>query len=476
MSLTPFPQAPASPASPHGNRAQSFQTIPAGAAYRIVNARVPADLAPALAEHGDADRLAPCEIVIDGAQVSMFGPPGSFPVAADLPTVDLSDGIVLPRFVDIHTHLDKGHIWPRARNPNGTADGARVAVTNDRETRWIAEDVRERMNFALRCAYAHGTAAIRTHLDCHGGRQGPISFPVFAETRADWKDRIALQAVALFPVDYAVDDPAGFKTLADIVERHGGIMGGVTYMGEKLSPKVDAALDALFATAAARGLDVDLHVDESCASDAVSLERVADAALRHKFKGRVLCGHCCSLALASDEDFKRIAGKLAEADVAIVSLPMVNMYLQDRTQRRTPRLRGVAPLHELDQAGVRVMVASDNTRDPFHAYGDLDMIEVFREATRILHLDHSDRPWARMFGAASAEQMGLPKLCRIATGEPADLILTRARSFQELMSRPQSDRVVLVRGRQIDTTLPDYRELDHLYAKPLFEAALAASA
>ncbi len=475
MTLTPVPHAPASPASPHGNRARSFLTVPATAAYRIINARVPVDLAPALQDTGDADRLTPCEIVVDGTKVSMFGAPGSFPVAADLPTVDLSDGIVLPRFVDVHTHLDKGHIWPRAANPDGTPDGARGAVMADRETRWVADDVRERMDFSLRCAYAHGTAAIRTHLDSLG-RQAAISFPVFAEMREAWKGRIALQASALFPADIAIDDEPQFRALADIVERHGGIMGGVTYMGEKLSPKIDAVLDKLFEMAAARGLELDLHVDESCAPDAVSLERIADAALRHKFKGRVLCGHCCSLALASEEDFKRIAGKLAEADVAIVSLPMVNMYLQDRKAMRTPRLRGVAPLHELDTAGVRVMVSSDNTRDPFHAYGDLDMMEVFREATRILHFDHSDRPWARMFGAASAEHMGLPKLCRITAGELADLVLTRARSFQELMSRPQSDRVVLVNGKQIDTTLPDYRELDHLYAKPVLEAGRAATA
>ena len=30
------------------------------------------------------------------------------------------------------------------------------------------------------------------------------------------------------------------------------------------------------------------------------------------------------------------------------------------------------------------------------------------------------------------------------------------------MSRPQSDRVVLRAGAAIDTTLPDYRELDDL--------------
>jgi len=39
-------------------------------------------------------------------------------------------------------------------------------------------------------------------------------------------------------------------------------------------------------------------------------------------------------------------------------------------------------------------------------------------------------------------------------------VLTRARTMNELLSRPQSGRVVLCAGKQIDRTLPDYRELD----------------
>jgi cytosine deaminase len=58
--------------------------------------------------------------------------------------------------------------------------------------------------------------------------------------------------------------------------------------------------------------------------------------------------------------------------------------------------------------------------------------------------------------------MGLSTIGAIGPGRPADLVLTRARSFDELVSRPQSDRVVLRAGRPIDTRLPDYAELDHL--------------
>src|SRR5262245_30182572 len=196
--------------------ARSFLTAPKGDAFRIVNARVLVDLAPALGGRADADRIAACEIVVDRGRVSALRAPGAHPGTDDLPVVNLHDGIVLPRFVEVHTHLDKGHIWPRIQNDNGTVLGAREAILRDRETRWTAEDVRERMEFSLRCAYAHGTAAIRTHIDSYG-KQTAISFPVFAEAREAWKDRIALQAVSLFPTEVAVTDEAQFRNIADIV-------------------------------------------------------------------------------------------------------------------------------------------------------------------------------------------------------------------------------------------------------------------
>jgi cytosine deaminase len=443
-----------------------FITIPSAHRYRIINARIPIDLAPELEKPGDANRFAACEIHVENGRIAALNPPGRSTPAADEPTLDLRDGIALPRFVDIHTHIDKGHIWPRSPNPDGSFFGARTAVAEDRETNWNAEDVRARMDFSLRCAFAHGTAALRTHLDSLG-KQAAISWPVFAEMRETWKDRIALQGVALFATELAVDDEPQFRLIVNTVVRHGGKLGGITFLGEAPTPKLELALDRTFAIAAAHGLDLDLHVDESISPDARSLERVAHAALRHRFMGRIVVGHCCSLTLAEDDHRTRVIGLLGEANVAVISLPMCNMYLQDRTPGRTARLRAVAPLHELDAAGIAVAVASDNTRDPFYAYGDLDMLEVFREATRILQLDHSDRPWLRLFGLAPAEIAGFRQHGRIGTGLPADLVLTRARTIQELLSRPQHDRVVLVNGRAIDRTLPDYRELDYLFKSTL---------
>jgi cytosine deaminase len=425
--------------------------------FRLANARVPVCLVADAAQlKPNADGLASCDIMIEKERIAAIGP---VTAANDgLPRFDLDRGIVLPRLVDVHTHIDKGHIWARAQNPDGTHMGARTAVMADREANWSREDVAKRMDFALRCAFAHGTGALRTHIDSYP-KQTPISWPLFAEMREAWKGRIALQAVSLFPIDFALNDEAGFRTLVETVAKHGGLLGGLTFLGEAPNAKADAALDKIFKAAAANGLDLDFHVDESDSPLARSLGQIAEAALRHKFKGRIVAGHCCSLALADDNERATIIARVAEAGIAVVSLPMCNMYLQDRQAGRTPRWRGVAPLHELDAAGVTVMAASDNTRDPFYAYGDLDMLEVYREATRILHFDHSDRPWLKAVAATPGEVMGLPH-GRMAVGAPAGLVLTRARTMNVLLSRPQIDRVVLCAGRQVDRTLPDYRELD----------------
>jgi cytosine deaminase len=438
-----------------------FATLPAAGDYRIVNARAPACLVAAPGLGADAEGFARIDVAIGGGRIDSIVPSGTPTLDSDRPALKLDGGILLPRLVDIHTHLDKGQIWARRPNPDGTFMGALTSVSADREARWSAEDVARRMDFSLRCALSHGTGAVRTHLDSIGP-QSAITWPIFAQARERWAGRIALQGVALFALSRVLQEPAEFDRLTGLVAEHGGVLGGVTFEGRAPDRDTDAALDRLVQAAKARGLDLDLHVDESNELEARTLERVADAVLRNGYEGKVLCGHCCALSLLPPAELDRLIAKVVEARLAVVSLPMCNMYLQDRLAHRTPRWRGVAPLHELRAAGVPVMVASDNTRDPFYAYGDLDMLEVFREATRILHLDHSGPDWIRSVASTPADLMGLDRCGRLEAGDAADLILLRARSWTELMARPQADRTVLVNGAPIDAAPPDYRELDDL--------------
>ncbi len=429
----------------------AFMSPPNAARFVLSNATIPALTLSGLAAPS-SEGLVKVDIVVADGLVSDIVAPGTAP--AEYPRVDMRDGMVWPTFVDMHTHLDKGHIWERRPNPDGSFIGALDAVRTDREANWSADDVRKRMEFSLRSAYAHGTGLIRTHLDSLAP-QHRISFEVFASVREAWKDKIALQAVALFPLDSMVDD-AFFADLLRVVRDTGGLMGGVT----QLNSGLDAQLNKLFRAAADNGLDIDLHVDETEDKEVLTLKAIAEAVLRNGFTGKVTAGHCCSLARQDENIARATIDLVAKAGISIVSLPMCNMYLQDRHAGRTPRWRGVTLLHELAAAGVPTAVASDNTRDPFYAYGDLDPVEVFREAVRILHLDHPLDTAARVITTSPAEILGRPDIGHIAVGSPADLVLFSARRWSEFLSRPQSDRVVLRKGKVIDRSLPDYRELD----------------
>ena len=68
-------------------------------------------------------------------------------VSEDVPVIDLHQGMVWPCFVDVHTHLDKGHIWERSPNRDGTFDTALSTVLRDSTEYWREEDVYQRMEF-----------------------------------------------------------------------------------------------------------------------------------------------------------------------------------------------------------------------------------------------------------------------------------------------------------------------------------------
>ncbi|MEM1315026.1 MAG: amidohydrolase family protein, partial [Pseudomonadota bacterium] len=220
-----------------------------------------------------------------------------------------------------------------------------------------------------------------------------------------------------------------------------------------------------FETAGARALAADFHTDETLDPASETLRAIAEAVIRTGFDAPVVAGHCCSLSTQDEKRALETLDLVAEAGVSMISLPLCNLYLQDRVPGRTPRHRGVTLVHEAAERGIPVAFASDNTRDPFYAYGDLDMLEVMREATRIAHLDHAGEDWPLAFTRAPAAICGV-EAPSLAQGAPADLVLCRARSWTELLSRPQSDRIVIRDGRVIDRAPPDYAELDAVVGAP----------
>ena len=221
---------------------------------------------------------------------------------------EMDGRMVLPCFVDCHTHIDKGHIWPRTPNPDGTlhvgarrgrpATARRAGAPRTSRAAWIS-----------RCAAPTRTAPRRsapTSIPSRRRRRSPG--PSSRRCGTEWKGRIELQGVCLVTIEL-VRERAWFAALADRVAAARGVMGAATFM----LPDLDALLDDVVRAAMERGLDLDFHADETADPEACALDRIADAVMRNGFAGRVLVGHCCSLARQADDAARATLDKVAKA-------------------------------------------------------------------------------------------------------------------------------------------------------------------
>lgn len=414
--------------------------LPWRGAYHLLGVRVPACVADVSAtpDHEGAIGL-DLTIAADGV-IEELSQPGGLKLRHNL--VQAQGRHIWPAFADLHAHLDKTATWDRAPNADGTFDGAVDASRLARKLPWSVADVFARMDAAVAEAHATGTSAIRTHIDSTPQRAGP-SWSAFAQLRSKWRDKVALQGVVLF--DGTTMMSRDGDRLSDLAAAHNAALGPVIYPSDDLDAKILRSFDL----AERRRIPLDFHVDETGGALAHGLDRIADLALSRGFRGSIVCGHACSLSLHDDAKAQSTIRKLATAKIGVVSLPATNLYLQARRPGQTPAWRGVTRLHELRAGGVTVAVAGDNREDAFYPFGDYDMLDVFRDAVRIAHLDMPMSGWVDAVTANPARLMGLEGAGRIALGAPADFVAFPYRSAAEVLARRGAGRQVLRKGRPV---------------------------
>ncbi|GMH42478.1 hypothetical protein BSKO_10397 [Bryopsis sp. KO-2023] len=451
---------------------KGFMEFPSEEHYWLLDATVPASCLVDWNGPVDADGLSRVDIEVKGGRIESLMGTGDARehVEEGAHVVYLDGSICWPTMVDLHTHIDKSHTYERSRNLTGTLSGADTSTARDSNF-WDLEDVQRRMDFSIQCAYAHGTSALRTHLINLSEKQKDLTWRAFSNLRSKWAGKVEIQGVALVVLSYFRDMDAG-RCLAETVKKNGGVLGAAVCCSEKGGLEDDEwttcpgdreeLLDRIFKLAKEFDLDLDFHTDENGNEESKGLRDICKKSIQHNYQGRVVCGHCCSLSRQSPEDLEQTLQLAAKAGVTVVSLPLVNEWLQDRSTNgtRTPRWRGVTALLELRQAGVKTALASDNTRDQFYAYGDLDMLDVYTQSVRIGHLDCPHTDWPCSVTSVPADAMHLNDHGRIGVGLGADLVVFRARKYSELLSRPQHDRVVVRDGVPIPRYLPCYQTLD----------------
>lgn len=346
---------------------------------------------------------------------------------------------IIPLPIEPHVHLDKAFTAHRAPRTQPGLFGA-IAAMEDDKRRWTEDDLRARMNQGLAEAHASGVRALRSHVDWSGGAV-PLAWEVMGDAAADWSDRMIVQRSSLTALDDFAD-PATARAITARVARDRSVLGAFIYR----HVDVEARLKLIFDLAEAHDLPLDFHVDEGLDPEARALDAIIHETDRRGMAGRVLCGHACSLSIRERDDLTRTAEAAARAGVDLTIQPTANLYLQDMTNGRMPRLRGIAPAQELRDAGVPVMLGTDNVRDPFVPFGTFDPLETLRIAWIAGHLVPED--WLDAITTAPARALGLSP-ARIAAGQPADFLILPAPSLSEALACPGIARQVWRRGTAI---------------------------
>ncbi|AZL60060.1 amidohydrolase [Tabrizicola piscis] len=376
------------------------------------------------------------DVNLDGQTVRLTLAKGR--IAAIEPTPGPATQTVLSLPVEPHVHLDKTGTISRCRPKAPGLFGAIEAMAQDKAN-WTAADLRNRITAGMDEAWAAGCRAIRSHIDWNEPAV-PLAWDIAAEVAQAWAARMPLIRSSLSGIDLLGDPDIGAQIAARVAQ-DGQVLGAFIYR----HPDLETRVPFVFDLAERFGLMLDFHVDEGLEVEATGLDLIVAEATRRGMGTRVLCGHACSLAIRPDAD--RAMDALARSGMALTVMPTTNLYLQDMTPGRSPRLRGLAPAQDLRAAGVPVLLGTDNVCDPFYPMGLHDPLESLRLATLAAHLAPGD--WVDAITDAPARALGLAPQ-RLAVGEAADFLLLPAPDVLAALAHPGVPRQV-IRGGALQT-------------------------
>ena len=133
----------------------------------------------------------PTDIAVEGGRIAALGT--ALPQTA-AHTYDAAGRMVIPGFVDCHTHLDKSLLNERAPYEEGTG-AQKGALTRGEKAKFTVEDITQRAERVIRRALASGTVALRTNVDVDAivGLQG---IEALLALREQYRDRITIRVAA----------------------------------------------------------------------------------------------------------------------------------------------------------------------------------------------------------------------------------------------------------------------------------------
>jgi len=364
--------------------------------------------------------------------------------------IDAAGRLVSPPFVDSHFHLDSTLSYGQPRvNESGTLlEG--IELWGELKPHLTVESIRARALKLCHWAIARGTLAIRSHVDVSDDRL--LTVEALLAVREEIKPYIDLQLVA-FPQDGYLRCSGSTANLERALDMGVDVVGGIPHF-ERTMADGSASITALCELAAQRGLQVDMHCDESDDPQSRHIEMLTYETQRLGLQGRVTGSHLTSMHSMDNYYVSKLIPLMAESRLHVVANPLINITLQGRHDTY-PKRRGMTRVKELVEAGINVAFGQDALLDPWYSFGSHDMLEVAHMGLHVAQMT-GQAQIRQMFAAVTenaAKVMGLEGY-GLEPGCRADMVILQAQDPHEAL-RLKSARLYVIRcGKIIAETPP----------------------
>lgn len=305
--------------------------------------------------------------------------------------IDATGDLVAPPFVDPHFHLDATLSYGLPRmNASGTLlEG--ISLWGELRDQASVEDMVARALTYCDWAASLGLLTIRSHVDTTPDHLNTVT--AMLEVREAVKDYIDLQLVA-FPQDGLYRAPNGRENLLRALDMGVEVVGGIPHFERSMADGAASVRD-LCEIAAARGLMVDMHCDESDDPMSRHIETLAQESQRLGLQGRVAGSHLTSMHSMDNYYVSKLLPLIAEAGISAIPNPLINIMLQGRHDTY-PKRRGLTRVKDMQALGIPVGWGQDCVRDPWYSLGTGDMLDVAFMGLHVAQMSHPDE-MARCF-------------------------------------------------------------------------------
>jgi cytosine deaminase len=373
---------------------------------------------------------------------------GSLDTAEAGQIIDATGDLVSPPFVDPHFHMDAtlSYGLPRINASGMLLEG--IGLWGELKQVMTQDDIIERALTYCDWAASMGLLAIRSHVDTCDDRL--LGVEALLHVREQVKDYIDLQLVA-FPQDGFYRDPTARDNTIRALDMGVDVVGGIPHF-ERTMADGAASVKELCEIAAARGLQVDLHCDESDDPHSRHIETLAYETQRLGLHGKVTGSHLTSMHSMDNYYVSKLLPLIAEAEISVVPNPLINIVLQGRHDT-FPKRRGLTRVKEMLAMGINVGWGQDCVLDPWYSLGTADMLDV---AFMGLHVAQMTSPAEMrtcfdMVTVNNAKTMGL-KDYGLHVGAKASLVILDANDPIEALRLRATRLCVVANGRVISRT------------------------